>query len=152
MRCGNGSAWMKRSGSSAAASFRSSSDTESEAARDEVCRAFADMYKKDADKFPSETREGTYQRRIKASYPIHPEVFSRLYEDWSSLPKFQRTRGVLRLMAKIVNSLWRSGNQDLLITPGVLPLDDLTVRNRAGEVPARRLGSDCGPRRRRIAR
>ena len=32
-------------------------------------------------------------------------------------------------MAKIVNSLWRSGNQDLLITPGVLPLDDLTVRN-----------------------
>lgn len=109
--------------------FRSSSDTESEAARDEVCRAFADMYKKNADKFPSETREGTYQRRIKASYPIHPEVFSRLYEDWSSLPKFQRTRGVLRLMAKIVNSLWRSGNQDLLITPGVLPLDDLTVRN-----------------------
>ena len=63
--------------------FRSSSDTESEPARDEVCRAFADMYKKDADKFPSETREGTYQRRIKASYPIHPEVFSRLYEDWS---------------------------------------------------------------------
>lgn len=111
--------------------FRSASenDAESEAARDEVCRAFADMYKKDADKFPSETREGTYQRRLKASYPIHPEVFSRLYEDWSSLPKFQRTRGVLRLMAKIVNSLWRSGNQDLLIMPGLLPLDDLTVRN-----------------------
>ena len=105
------------------------SEAESESCRDEVCRAFADMYKKDADKFPSETREGTYLRRLKASYPIHPEVFSRLYEDWSSLPKFQRTRGVLRLMAKIVGSLWRSGNQDLLIMPGLLPLDDLTVRN-----------------------
>ena len=110
--------------------FRSSqNDSDSEAARDEVCRAFADLYKKDADKFPSETREGTYQRRLKASYPIHPEVFARLYEDWSTLPKFQRTRGVLRLMAKIVNSLWRSGNQELLILPGSLPLDDLNVRN-----------------------
>ena len=36
---------------------------------------------------------------IKAAYPIHPELFDRLYEDWSTLERFQRTRGVLRLMA-----------------------------------------------------
>ena len=28
--------------------------------------------------------------------PIHPEMFDRLYNDWSTLDKFQRTRGVLR--------------------------------------------------------
>jgi uncharacterized protein len=28
-------------------------------------------------------------------YPIHPELFDRFYNDWSSLDKFQRTRGVV---------------------------------------------------------
>ena len=38
----------------------------------------------------------TDEKRLKAAYPIHPEVFDRLYSDWSTLVKFQRTRGVLR--------------------------------------------------------
>lgn len=97
--------------------------------RDEVCRAFADLYLEHKDRFPAETRDGGYLRRIKASYPIHPEVFERLYEDWSTLPKFQRTRGVLRLMARLVHSLWRDDNRDFLILPGSIPLSDNTVRN-----------------------
>jgi hypothetical protein len=102
---------------------------QNERARDEACRAFADLYMQDAAKFPAEARDGSYLRQLKASYPIHPEVFHRLYEDWSSLPKFQRTRGVLRLMARLVHSLWRGDNRDLLILPGSIPLDDLNVRN-----------------------
>ena len=47
-----------------------------------------------------------YELRIQAGYPIHPEVFDRLYTDWSTLVKFQRTRGVLRLMASVIHSLW----------------------------------------------
>jgi predicted AAA+ superfamily ATPase len=100
-----------------------------EAARDETCGAFVDLYAQDPDKFPAEVREGAYRRRLTASYPIHPEVFDRLYQDWSTLPKFQRTRGVLRLMARLVHSLWRSDNRDPLILPGSIPLDDLPVRN-----------------------
>lgn len=100
-----------------------------EKARDAVCRAFADMYTQEPDKFPAEVREGSYLRRLTASYPIHPEVFERLYEDWSTLPKFQRTRGVLRLMARLIHSLWSGDNRDLFVLPGSLPLDDLTVRN-----------------------
>jgi predicted AAA+ superfamily ATPase len=102
---------------------------QNDAARDETCRAFADLYQGNADKFPAETREAGYLRRLTASYPIHPEVFERLYEDWSTLPKFQRTRGVLRLVARLVHSLWRSDNRDFLILPGSIPLDDHTVRN-----------------------
>ena len=102
---------------------------QNEKACDEVCRAFAELYAHEADKFPAEARDGAYLRRLKASYPIHPEVFERLYEDWSTLPKFQRTRGVLRLMARLVHSLWRADNRDLLILPGSIPLDDLAVRN-----------------------
>jgi hypothetical protein len=102
---------------------------QNERGRDEVCRAFADLYTQEADKFPAEVRDAAYLRRLKASYPIHPEVFERFYEDWSTLPKFQRTRGVLRLMARLVHSLWRGDNRDFLILPGSIPLDDLSVRN-----------------------
>lgn len=100
-----------------------------ESSRDAVCRAFSDLYEEHADKLPPEAREGRYEARLKASYPIHPEVFDRLYEDWSTLPKFQRTRGVLRLMARLVHALWRQDNRDLLILPGSIPLDELNVRN-----------------------
>ena len=63
------------------------------------------------------------------AYPIHPEVFDRLYEDWSSLDNFQRTRGVLKLMAKAIHRLWKDGNNDALIMPGSLPLYDPDTRN-----------------------
>jgi hypothetical protein len=64
------------------------------------------------------------------AYPIHPEIFDRLYEDWSTLAGFQRTRGVLQLLALVVHRLWKDGNADLMIMPGSLPLYDAGVRNK----------------------
>lgn len=98
-------------------------------ARDEVCRAFADAYVDEGAKLPSETQEGRYHDRLAQAYPIHPEVFDRLYEDWSTIDGFQRTRGVLKLMAKVIGRLWKADNKDLLILPGSLPLSDSDVRN-----------------------
>ena len=95
--------------------------------RDTVCRAFADWYVKHADDLPGETQEGRYYDRLRSAYPIHPEVFERLYQDWSALPNFQRTRGVLKLMARVIHRLWQSDNKDLLILPGSLPLYDAEV-------------------------
>jgi len=100
-------------------------------AAESVCRAFADFYIADSADFPHETQESRYYDRLLNAYPIHPEVFDRLYEDWSSLDNFQRTRGVLKLMAKVVHRLWKDGNNDLLIMPGSLPLYDADVRNEA---------------------
>jgi len=95
--------------------------------RDTVCRAFADWYVMHADDLPGETQEGRYYDRLRSAYPIHPEVFERLYQDWSALPNFQRTRGVLKLMARVIHRLWQSDNKDLLILPGSLPLYDPDV-------------------------
>lgn len=95
--------------------------------RDSVCRAFADWYVKHANDLPGETQEGRYYDRLRSAYPIHPEVFERLYQDWSALPNFQRTRGVLKLMARVIHRLWQSDNKDLLILPGSLPLYDPDV-------------------------
>ena len=49
---------------------------------DAVCREFTDYYRKNKTKLPSEVQEGMYAERLKKSYPIHPEVFDRLYQDW----------------------------------------------------------------------
>ncbi len=98
-------------------------------AMESVCRAFADFYTANRDDFPQETQESRYFERLKHAYPIHPEVFDRLYEDWSTLDNFQRTRGVLKMMAKVIHRLWKDGNNDPLIMPGSLPLYDADVRN-----------------------
>ncbi len=91
--------------------------------RDGVIRAFAEMYRTQLGDFPSGVSESEYRRRMEMSYPIHPELFDRLFTDWSALDKFQRTRGVLRLMALAISQLWQRGDQSLLIMPGNLPMD-----------------------------
>jgi len=98
-------------------------------ARDAVCRAFADAYITEGSKLPSETQQARYFNRLVQAYPIHPEVFDRLYEDWTTLQAFQRTRGVLKLMAKVIHRLWKDQNPDLMILPGSLPLYDSNTRN-----------------------
>lgn len=99
------------------------------AARDAVCRAFAEMYRTNRAEFPAECREADYETRLRSAYPIHPEFFDRLYEDWSALERFQRTRGVLRLMATIIHELWERQDASLLIMPGSVPLDSTAVRD-----------------------
>jgi predicted AAA+ superfamily ATPase len=96
-------------------------------ARDEVCRAFADMCIAEGSKLPAETQESHYYDRLNQAYPIHPEVFDRIYEDWTTIDGFQRTRGVLKLMAKVIYRLWK--DKDLMIMPGSLPLYDGSARN-----------------------
>lgn len=91
--------------------------------RDGVIRAFVEMYRDQHGEFPSGVSEAEYRRRMELSYPIHPELFDRLFGDWSALDKFQRTRGVLRLMAIAISQLWLRNDQSLLIMPGNLPMD-----------------------------
>lgn len=95
--------------------------------RDGVIKAFCDYYREKPADFPSEVREAEYRRRMELSYPIHPELFDRLYKDWSTLDRFQRTRGVLRLMATVISTLWQRGDQNLLIMPGTIPMDEARV-------------------------
>lgn len=97
-------------------------------ARDAVARAFVEMYGDSTQDFPLTCREADYERRIKMAYPIHPELFERLYSDWSTLDRFQRTRGVLRLMAAVIHCLWERQDSNLLIMPATIPIDDPNVQ------------------------
>ncbi|KAA0227462.1 ATP-binding protein [candidate division KSB1 bacterium] len=97
-------------------------------ARDTTARAFYDLYRTQSQEFPPECREADYEKRLKAAYPIHPEIFDRLYSDWSTLVKFQRTRGVLRLMAAVIHSLWEKQDRNPLILPANIAIDDPRVQ------------------------
>ncbi|MGO9179415.1 MAG: ATP-binding protein [Candidatus Limnocylindrales bacterium] len=79
--------------------------------------------------FPLDRAEETFR----ATYPFHPTVFSVFERKWQTLPSFQRTRGILRLLAEWVSiaydQAWRGAGRDLLIGLGGAPLDDAWYRS-----------------------
>lgn len=92
-----------------------------------IAKSMVEYYRKHNSDFPTEVTDIEYANRIRRSYPIHPELFDRLYKDWSTLERFQRTRGVLRLMNAIVGRLWAANDPSALIMPATIPLDDAKV-------------------------
>lgn len=108
-------------------------DAEALAAIKATARAMGDLYRKNATDFPMESRDPAYEDRIRQTYPIHPELFDRLYEDWSSLERFQRTRGVLRLMNAVVHALWVGEDSGPLILPGSMPLATADVNTEIAQ-------------------
>jgi predicted AAA+ superfamily ATPase len=108
-------------------------DAEGERAREQAVKAFVSFYKNNAGEFPSNVRERTYEAQLMAAYPVHPELFRMLQTDWDALEKFQRTRGVLKMMAQIVYRLWRDGHGAPMIMPGDVPLIDDKVRTNTLE-------------------
>jgi hypothetical protein len=82
-------------------------------------------------RIPSGVRERAYEAQLTAAYPVHPELFLMLQTDWGGLERFQKTRGVLKMMAQIVYRLWRDGHAAPMILPGDVPLTDDKVRANA---------------------
>ena len=79
---------------------------------------------------------------FRSSYPFHPTVISVFERKWQTLPRFQRTRGVLRLLALWVARAYqeehRKASKEPFITLGSAPLEDQIFRDAVFE----QLGSD----------
>lgn len=103
-------------------------------ARDAVVKAFYDLYTSTKGSFPSNCAEQEYRRKLEACYPIHPELFDKLDGVWSTLEKFQKTRGVLRFMASVISELWQRDDRNLVIMPASVPLDSPRVSSVVKEV------------------
>lgn len=97
--------------------------------RDVSSRAFGEFYRNNKTDFPNETQDSSYEKRIRDFYPIHPELFDALAERWASIPQFQKTRGILRLMAKIIHFLWENNDQGPLILPANIPMDSSEIQS-----------------------
>ena len=103
-------------------------DEAGERARDETIQAFRRLYRENRADFPADVRESAYEEQMRRAYPLHPEVLRRFSGDWSVLEKFQRTRGILKIMANAVYALWSTQSRAALITPALLPFHDQKVR------------------------
>jgi predicted AAA+ superfamily ATPase len=95
--------------------------------RDNTLKQFAKLYRENSNDFPQGCSDEDYRRKLEKAYPIHPELFDQLYVSWGSVEKFQRTRGVLRLMAQVIHELWMNNDPSVVIMPGSVAISSARV-------------------------
>src|SRR5262249_43023508 len=77
---------------------------------------------------PSRATRTEFRSELAQDYPFHPELLTTLNRKTSTIPNFQKTRGVLRLLAQVVRGLWQEKPSDCyLIAPHHLDLADDSV-------------------------
>ena len=74
---------------------------------DSVADQYMTMYQQYWSELPSNAVKSEYKQKIIKSYPFHPELIDVFRVRWASHHDFQRTRGVLRLLAAVVSDLWK---------------------------------------------
>lgn len=94
----------------------------------QVAEAYFKLYQSLGNDVPGEVRETAYREKIERAYPFHPEFIDVLYERWGSFPTFQRTRGVLRLLAQVVKCLYEHRVSAPLIQSSMVELAYVPVR------------------------
>ena len=97
--------------------------------RDNTLKQFAKLYRENANEFPRGSADEDYRRKLEKAYPIHPELFEQLYTGWGSLERFQRMRGVLRLMAQAIHELWMNNDPSVMIMPGSIAVGSARVES-----------------------
>lgn len=95
---------------------------------EQVARKYKDMYHNRRDALPLEADRVAYVERIKKAYPFHPELIDIFRVRWGSDSRFQRTRGVLRLLASIVKDLWLR-RSTLVGTQALIQTSDVQLEN-----------------------
>ena len=96
--------------------------------RKEVAQSYFELYQTLGADVPSEVREIEYRTKIEHAYPFHPELIDVLYERWGSFPTFQRTRGVLRLLAEVVADLYGKKITSPLIQSSLIDFRNQAIR------------------------
>jgi len=99
----------------------------------QIARCYASYYERMVGQgvdLPQRATRSQYAEEIARSYPFHPELLTTLNRKTSTIPNFQKTRGVLRLLAQTVRKLWQEKPQDCyLIAPYHIDLSDEQTAN-----------------------
>ncbi|NBC34425.1 MAG: DUF499 domain-containing protein [Alphaproteobacteria bacterium] len=103
-------------------------DARGETERKRTIDAFRQYYRQHKADFPAGTGERDYADRMLEAYPVHPMLFDKLSGEWGALERFQRTRGVLALLARTIFASYRDGSTEPLILPSSLRINDPAVR------------------------
>jgi hypothetical protein len=94
----------------------------------EIVHRYFQLYLQHRDDLPPRARDAGYRDKMEMAYPFHPDAIDILYEKWSTYPTFQRTRGVLRLLANVIEDLYQREVPIDLILPGDVNLGQPSIR------------------------
>ena len=94
----------------------------------EVVYRYFQAYKQNRDDLPPHVRDVDYRDKMEKAFPFHPGVIDLLYEKWSTFSTFQRTRGVLRMLANVIEDLYQREVSLDMILPGDTNLDRPEIR------------------------
>ncbi|BDC35967.1 ATP-binding protein [Candidatus Methanoliparum sp. LAM-1] len=94
-----------------------------------VAQSHFEMYQKMGADVPPKVKEVAYRDKIEHAYPFHPELIDLLYERWGSYSTFQRTRGVMALLAWVVHDLYKQRLPSPLIYPSLVNLENTKIRS-----------------------
>ncbi len=94
----------------------------------QVVAAYMKVYEELRNELPSEVRSGEYGRKMLKAFPFHPELVNVLYERWGTMQTFQKTRGVLRLLARVVEAGYLTASARPLIGLGDAALESADLR------------------------
>lgn len=108
----------------------------------QTANAFCDMYSKNASLLPDEATRADFKDKLIAHYPFHPTLINFLNRKLATVETFQGTRGVLRVLAVTVRSIWNDKAQIPVIQTSHLNLRDARI---VGEVLGRTGSSDLVP-------
>jgi len=78
---------------------------------------------------PASARTDEYARRIRDSYPFHPRLLDTARDRLGALADFQRSRGLLRLFARLIRDIWERGEDVDLITAGEIDFGSNRIRS-----------------------
>lgn len=97
-----------------------------------TCNEYGDWVREHRQQIPDWFAIDSAREAFAATYPFHPTVLSVFERKWQALPRFQQTRGILRLLALWVSKSYQAGfknaNQDSMIGLGTAPLEDPQFR------------------------
>lgn len=114
-----------------------------ESAADSAIDAYFNVWTKNAAMLPAEKVTADMKKEFRRGYPLHPETLTLLTEKLSTLSNFQRTRGMLRLLARTVHNLWETKPEDAqAIHPHHIDIGFPAIRD---EVTTRLQQSDYTP-------
>lgn len=102
-----------------------------------TCSAYADWCVRHRQQIAGWFAVDEARQQFRDTYPFHPSVLTVFERKWRGIPKFQQTRGILRLLSLWVSLAYKKGfegaHKDALITQGTAPLDDSTFRSACFE-------------------
>jgi len=96
---------------------------------EKILNYYTKQYHLNRKELPEYSTNPNFLNRMRDCYPFHPELIDTLYDKWRTIPSFQGTRAILRILAKVLTNLWSSSNDTDLICTSNIDLDSVSIRN-----------------------